>query len=140
MILEIQDPGFNFTGVFWTGGIWLAAIIVMLGFTWATRDKPYSTYNENLFHLGWALTMVLGLVIFLLGGVFSGAKIYEIAVTSAKVEALEELGFEQADISGNSFTANRDGAYFQGILVPEKEDNTWSISEIVPPIPVEEIP
>ena len=138
MILEIKDPGWNFSGMFITGGIWLVAVIIMLIWTWKTRDEMPNTYNENLFHLAWALTTVVGLAVFLLGGVLAGAKQYDVDVRSAKIEALAELGFDRADISGNSFTANRDGAYFEGLLIPEKDDLTWSIAEVLAPIPVED--
>lgn len=140
MILEIKDPGWDFSGMFITGGVWLVGIVIMLIWTWKTRDETPNTYNENLFLLAWALTTVVGLAVFLLGGVLAGAKQYDVDVRAAKVEALAELGFDRADLSGNSFTANRDGAYFEGLLIPEKDNLTWSIAEVLTPIPVEKTP
>ena len=54
----------------------------------------------------------------------------ELKDAAQKTQALEEQGFENVDVDGDSFTASRDGDYFSGLLVKLAE-NTYQVVEKV---------
>jgi hypothetical protein len=134
MILEIQDPGWDYTSFYVAGGVVLGVLAVGLVLHFRFRD--IETESE-MFTMWTAITLVC-LIIFGLGGVAAGSSVYSSRVVETKVSGLEELGFDQVSLSGDYFTASRDGAYFSGVLLEGEEPDTWEVAEVLPPVPVEE--
>lgn len=135
MILEINDPGWDFTSMFIAGGI--ALVVLILGVILYLRTRDAMSENDT-FAMGTAFALVAA-AIFLMGGVVTGNSVHATQVRETKVAGLEELGFDQVDLSGDTFTASRDGAYFSGILLEGEESNTWQVAEVLPPVPVEPV-
>lgn len=76
--------------------------------------------------MGLALTAVYALVF----GVMVAPGVGLREEDTQKVEALQEQGFENVDLDGNSFTASQDGDYFSGSLLKIAE-NTYQVVEKV---------
>lgn len=135
MILKINEPGWDFTSMFVTGGIVLVILAVILFLHFRFRDSM----SENDMFAMWTVAVLVSAGIFGLGGVVTGNSVHAIQVTETKVAGLEDLGFSQVSLYGDTFTASRDGAYFSGILLDGEDHNTWQVAEVLPPVPVEPI-
>ena len=133
MILEINDPGWDFTSMFVTGGIVLVILAVILFLHFRFRD----TMSENDMFGMWTAAVLISAGIFGMGGLVVGNSVHATQVLETKTEGLEDLGFDQVSLYGDSFTASRDGAYFSGILLEGEKHNTWQVAEVLPPVPVE---
>ena len=133
MILEINDPGWDFTSMFIAGGV--ALLVLVFGVLLYLRVRDTMSENDT-FAMGTTF-VVVATTIFLMGGVVTGNSVHAAQVRETKVAGLEELGFDQVHLSGDTFTASRDGAYFSGILLEGEKSNTWQVAEVLPPVPVE---
>lgn len=133
MILEIQDPGWDFTSLFVTGGI--AVVVLAIGLLTYLRLRDVMSESDT-FGV-WTLTVVIAAMA-LGAGVLVGNSVYDRAIQDEKIAGLEELGFDQVYLYGDNFTASRDGAYFSGVLLEGEEPDTWEVAEVLPPVPVEE--
>jgi len=140
MIIEFVDPGLDWTPVFYTGffavAFFVAALVVNI--IWAAHDYP-SSYRSALpnwvaaLWVGFAVTLVLGVG---LGGFMTMSSIYYDKVAAAKVEALEDAGFDDIEFdykSTTNFTASVEGDYYKGVLIdlnPEK-DYEYQVTEVI---------
>lgn len=128
MTIEIIPPVWD-----WTAGIVGLSIIVVLILVaifltimgrnaWNWRDDSYAT-------LWGPAAMVIALISFVCGSTMSSVNTEQI--NANRVSILEEAGFDQVSYVAESetFTASKDGAYFNGILV-HIEGNTYQILEV----------
>ncbi|UVG35246.1 membrane protein [Microbacterium phage Cece] len=128
MTIEIIPPVWDWTagivGLAIIGVVILVAIFltIMGRNAWNWRDDSYSTL--------WGIVPVLFVFVsFVCGSTMSNVNTERRNVNTVSV--LEEAGFEQVsyDDESKTFTASKDGAYFNGILV-YIEDNTYQILEV----------
>lgn len=66
----------------------------------------------------------------LLFGLAMAPDLMEREEAAQKTQALEEQGFENVNVDGDSFTASRDGDYFSGSLL-DLGENTYQVVEKV---------
>jgi hypothetical protein len=116
MTIQFADPGFDFTMMWWGVGITAAVILAALICLAISRGDEWTGW----FYAGQVLYYVSFFVAAfgcgLLGG-FGGAQQYDARVEVLKERALEDIGFEHANVDDyNNFTASLDGEYFQGEL------------------------
>ena len=120
MIIEIAG------GEYPTAGWWfilIPAAIVVLGIVSLAigRDDEFLVGR-----IGLALAAIYAIIF----GILVAPSVVTAEETAQKVEALQEQGFENVDMDGDSFTASREGDYFSGSLL-EIAENTYQVVENV---------
>lgn len=115
MTIQFADPGFDFTVLWWGVGITAAVLLAGLVCFAISRGDSWSGW----FYAGQVLC-AMAVAGVLIGGViggFGGSMTYDKKTEALKEQALEDVGFEHADVdTDNNFIASLDGEYFQGEL------------------------
>lgn len=127
MIITITDPGYDWAPT------WIMGIIFVVMVAWtviATVGNSRKWWDDWVPGLSWTVTIVFGIFGFFIFGFSYPEDTYHEEVKIAKVEALEELGFDKVDLYGDQFKADLDGQYFEGLLV-ETDPFTFRVNEIV---------
>lgn len=138
MIIEFADPGYNWVFITWTGIVLIALLVtaITLNIVWAAKGFPgeFESPLNGLVGLFYGLTVFWALIPFLFAGVMTGDTDYQERVDAAIVASLEDTGFEQIDLSGLDFTADKDGEYFRGTLdrYDTESDYAYQVLELVP--------
>lgn len=114
MIIEFADPGYNWWFLWWpliALGIFIALAIVL------TLVFEEGAYGPSTFLIIGALFCAIAIP------GLAGNSDYSFRIQDAKESALTDLGFEHVKVSGDSFTASFEGAYFSGVLVNLKPES-----------------
>lgn len=116
MIIEFADPGYNWWFLWWPLiAIGIAIVIsIIIGAIWEEEAAPVA---------GFLISSAFFAV--LIGPLAFGLLGYDSQVSDAKESALTDLGFEHVEVSGDSFTASFEGAYFSGTLVNLKPESGY---------------
>lgn len=123
MIIEIAGGGYPTAG-WWFILIPVAIIVIgILCMVFWGRDADWS---PGVIMAGVMLTIFYALIFGAAYGLSEERQVQEVQ----KEKALEQPGFENVDVDGNSFTASRDGDYFSGSLL-EIGGNTYQVVEKV---------
>lgn len=127
MTFTIIDPGYDFTAV------WVIGIITAVLLAWAIISAvgvSRKWWDDWVAGVSWFVTIVFFVLGFLMSALPAPGSIHDAKVDAATVEALEEIGFERVNLSGDRFVASLDGEYFEGIL-SETDPYTYQVNEVV---------
>ena len=137
MTITFTDPGYDWTAPIWGTSVFLFVVIVGIIISVTEKHSNPRDYDGYWSTSGSFVTFLGGGILLLVAvgaaGFGTGAGVYSTRVENAKFIALADAGFDQlewviGDGQDNSFTANKDGAYFKGFLVqdPLAEPGTYS--------------
>lgn len=127
MTFTITDPGFDFTAV------WVCGIISVALLAWAiVASVGYSKkwWGDGVPALAWFIAIIFTACGFLLWSTSVPGETHDSKVHDAQIVELTNLGFDNVDLIEDRFVADKDGAYFQGII-SEIEPYTFQVNEIV---------
>lgn len=134
MILQVQDPGWDFTSLF----IVVPILAVVIAVTVIITVKKGDEMDENTLFGTWSGVAIAVLIVFCVGGIGTGSKVYNEKIEDAQASGLEELGFSDVEmISPETFTATREGAHFDGLLIKQDAHLSWQVAEVLPPVLLE---
>jgi len=136
MTILVTVPGWDWTPVFWTGGI------VLILFVWAVLAAVGYTlgwWSEWVPAISWVAA--LGVTLFGMGGAV--AVVHGNATTqynNAVVAELEDAGFSNVDLAEDheSFVASENGEYFRGALITLEEKNGTHLYQVAEVVAVEQ--